>query len=149
MAAQRHNFRLLPQLPDDADGSFRALALDPNKARDRAIIDAFSAFQLDHRDPYHWRILMTYFADAHFGRNYSGRPRSWTAERLLQLRADYFKAVVIGIRLNGSKLSDEDACQRLVEDRKNYFEQRYKGMKPATLRRQLPKSSKLVRQLGR
>jgi hypothetical protein len=47
---------------------------------------AFEKFKLDPRNPYHWRMLMRFLADAHFGhRAGQGRPRKWNSESLCKL----------------------------------------------------------------
>ena len=135
--AQETNGRLLPRLPAGADGPLRALALDSHSRGDKAIIDAFAEFKLDHREPYDWRILMTYFADAHFGRKHPGRHSGWTFERLVQLDWDYQQ-----IKHDAQGISDTEACKRLVRDKGARFSGRYKGLKASTLRRRLPQAHK-------
>ena len=63
-------------------------AFDPNNL-DESTKVAFEKFKLDPRNPYHWRMLMRFLADAHFGhRAGQGRPRIWNSERLC--KAWYF-----------------------------------------------------------
>ena len=60
-------------------------AFDPNNL-DESTKAAFEKFKLDPRNPYHWRMLMLFFADAHFGdRAGRGRPKKWNGESLCEL----------------------------------------------------------------
>ncbi len=60
-------------------------AFDPNNL-DKSMKAAFEKFKLDPRNPYHWRMLMLFFADAHFGKRVGqGRPRKWNSESLCEL----------------------------------------------------------------
>jgi hypothetical protein len=43
---------------------------------------AFEDFKLDARNPYHWRLLLTFYAGAHIRK---GRPAEWDAESLCKL----------------------------------------------------------------
>jgi hypothetical protein len=154
-AALAQQGSLLPRLPhsardqpikavgdSDPNDPLRALRLDPHWAKDQSIIKAFAAFKLDHRNSYHWRILMTYFADAHFGKPLSGRRREWTPEKLMQLFRD-----VLTIKLPNPKISDAELCRQLVNDKR--LSGRYKEFRPSTLRRKLPELGRFAkRQLG-
>ena len=81
-----------PYLPADIDWDDPAAwsrdarrVFDPNNL-DESTKAAFEKFKLDPRYPSHWRMLMLFFADAHFGdRAGQGRPRKWNSESLCEL----------------------------------------------------------------
>jgi hypothetical protein len=63
-----------------ADAALTLFLKNPN---DAALVRAFREFQLDSRNPYHWRLLIGFMADALFG--VRGRPKKWTGARQRQL----------------------------------------------------------------
>jgi hypothetical protein len=77
---------------DDAEtraaAASHALSIDD---QDIAIKKAFETFELDPKDPFHWRKLIAYFADVHFGESQKGpgAPKVWSDRRLCQLLADF------------------------------------------------------------
>ena len=68
-----------------------ALRLRKREPSDEPIRAAFKAFDLDPRDPLHWRRLLFYLADCHFGQRdvRRGAPRRWNDERRCQLLLDF------------------------------------------------------------
>jgi hypothetical protein len=67
-------------------------AFDPANLTNSVQI-AFEKFQLNSRNPYHWPLLVHFFAYAHFGepRRASGSPRRWSAKEYCELLADYYR----------------------------------------------------------
>lgn len=107
---------------DDAEthaaAAHGALTIDD---QDTAIRKAFETFGLDPKNPFDWRRLFAYFADAHFGAAHKGRgaPEFWTDRRLCQLLADFHQVKSRRTRVPGSKnVSDEDICGFLQNDSK-------------------------------
>ena len=90
-----------------------ALKLD---SLDVSLTKAFDAFGFNHRNPFHWRKLMAYFCDVHFGRGdrrRRGPSKRWSDDKLCQLLSD-FDQVRSGYKLvPGSKISDLEVCKRL------------------------------------
>jgi hypothetical protein len=54
-----------------------ALTLHPDQSTLRK---AFEAFELDPQNPFHWRRLLQFLADIHFGGPRSGAPAKWNEE---------------------------------------------------------------------
>ena len=83
--------------PDYTDERLRAyaanLVLKLDDRPDAAYIKrAFDEFGLDRLNPFHWRELIGFFAEAHFKRGKAGRRaglKKWDRLRLLQLAGDY------------------------------------------------------------
>lgn len=77
-------------LPDWADPTMAALALNQSSVFDQAVITAFNKAGLDPNDPIHWKALMVLFSWAHFGKWPSrGRPQEWIKKHE-QLLRDYY-----------------------------------------------------------
>jgi len=56
---------------------------------DAPLAKAFDAAGLDPVNPIHWRILISFFAMAHFGQGKGrGRPAEWDGERYSKLLQD-------------------------------------------------------------
>jgi hypothetical protein len=70
----------------------RALSLgDDNDRADREMRRAFEYFKLDHRNPWSWRLLVTYFSHVEFAEKRKRDPgpkRKWTADKLIKLRTE-------------------------------------------------------------
>src|SRR5262249_15144860 len=81
-----------------------------NAALTRIILDAFKAFDLDHRDLMSWRVLLGLLAWTHFGRVSSGRRQTWSDERLYQLLTDF--ALVKNAH---PEKFDTDLCKKLLK----------------------------------
>jgi hypothetical protein len=71
-----------------ACAAHEALSLDD---LDLPLKKAFEAFALDPGNPFHWRKLIAYFADVHFGPRQSrrGPQKLWSDDRLCQLLQDF------------------------------------------------------------
>jgi hypothetical protein len=91
---------------------------------------AFGAFRLDHRKPYHWRLLAALLTEAYF---VASRPRGgtkyWDSRKLCQLLADYAAVK----KANRDVRADEKICQLL----KKKFGKHYADQSAPTLRRVL------------
>src|ERR1700730_14626683 len=125
-----------------------------NPRGDQAIIAAFKDFNLDPEKLYDWRLLMGYFADAHYGTRKRGKPPSWTNNRLYQLFIDF-----CALRHANPSESDTKICRRLARpsntdakiDRvfgdycENTLRERYVGLSPGTIRRKLVEVRALAR----
>ncbi len=84
-------------------------ALILNHGLDDALINAFAAFDIDPKNPYHWKRLARYLAAALFERR-PGAPLKWDASRLRALlsAADEMKQ-------QDPKTSDRSACDKLAK----------------------------------
>ena len=110
-----------------------ALQIDPEERWTQPLRAAFNAFGLDPRNPFHWRKLLIYFAEAHFGKPPpGGRSRGWTDEKLSQLLMDFAQLK----RANPGK-NDSDICDALRKDKDGKFDGRYKNIDKKTIRRKL------------
>jgi hypothetical protein len=105
---------------DDAEtraaAASHALSIDD---QDIAIKKAFETFALDPKNPFHWRKLIAYFADVHFGESQKGpgAPKVWSDRRLCQLLADFHYIKSRRTRLAGSGAdSDLAICKILQND---------------------------------
>jgi hypothetical protein len=91
---------------------------------------AFGAFGLDHREPYHFRLLAALLAEAYF---VASRPRGgtmrWDGRRLCRLLADYAAVK----KQNPDVRADEKICALVKKE----FSKRYAGQSAPTLRRKL------------
>jgi hypothetical protein len=102
------------------------------------IRQAFEDFGLDPRNPYHWRELMGYFAQAHYGKPHqsTGRWPKWNSGHLYLLG-------MLSLRLKEAhpRWSQEQICKHITTDEKTTARfPEFKGTKVATLRRLLPKA---------
>jgi hypothetical protein len=66
------------------EAALNALDLDVsiNDKWDKPIREAFNRFKLDPRNPLNWRLLLSFYAQAHVSR---GRPKEWASESLCNL----------------------------------------------------------------
>jgi hypothetical protein len=106
-----------------------------NAALTHFILDAFKAFDFDHRVLINWRVLLGLLASIHFGKRASGgRPRDWSEERLYQLRADFAL-----IKNAHPGKPDTDLCKMLLkkDEQGKFGKRRYAGMTAGTIRRKL------------
>jgi hypothetical protein len=94
-------------------------AFDPADL-ERATKIAFSKFHLDPRNPHHWRLLLHFFADAHFGapKRHPGAPRYWSDKQWCQLVADYYRT-----KARHPTKSKSGVCQIMKKDQS--FKSRY------------------------
>jgi hypothetical protein len=65
-----------------------ALRLNEGNEKDAPLVAAFREAGLDHRNPLHWRHLLSMFAETHFGK-IKTKPQKWDPAALFQLRHDY------------------------------------------------------------
>jgi hypothetical protein len=121
------------------DHAFRtALHLSPaTYPEDQIILRAFKAHQLDWKNPFHWRQLLVILASVHYGdRLPSGKKRKWTEAKQLELLD-----TVTDFRKAHPKLSESRICAKLILD------EPYKGLRAATLQKQLQYARNLAREI--
>jgi hypothetical protein len=91
----------------------RATTLGPavcDRPDDAVIRKALDAFGLDPANPWNWRLLLFYFADAHFGMCETDRKRwDWSESQLIDLR----QRIQSEEWAAGAKLNDSEAARRL------------------------------------
>ena len=95
----------------------KALSLDDDYRGDREIRRAFEYFKLDHRNPYSWHLLVSYFAHVEFAEKRKGTPGAkakWTVDALLKLRDEIKKR-------NLENVGARPAAKHLVEDKSSSF----------------------------
>jgi hypothetical protein len=97
-------------------------------ASDEPIRKAFDSFGLDPSNPFHWRKLLWYLAEAFFGQRNLGRPKEWSADKLCHLLEHFHQ---VKEKEENLTLSDELICQRV----KNHFHREYAGISAGTIRR--------------
>jgi hypothetical protein len=113
-------------------------AFEANKATtlgfspdDVPVREAFNKFGLDQQDPWQWRLLLYYLADAHFGG--SKKRAQWNDEkyaRLLRLSQNYPDAkndskILKGLRgdfLEYRRMTEASLRKRLVEARRRWLD---------------------------
>ena len=98
-----------------ADTARSALTLDP---RDKALKKVFEKFSLDPDDPRSWRELVNVLVEVlapelSVERKRAGNKKKWTLERRIEL----VQAVDRIKRESSGKLSDEQACKKLIRQR--------------------------------
>jgi hypothetical protein len=82
-----------------------------NKATDRAIMKAFSAAGLNHKNPIDWRLLLEAFSWAHFGeQGKPGRNIDWTDEKYCELLRDVHR-----IKKEHAIIKDAPALRKLLQ----------------------------------
>lgn len=69
--------------------SWVALRLGSADEDSVAILAAFAAGGLNHRNPFHWRVLLAAFSEAHFGKRRT-KPIIWDTAALCEVFVDYF-----------------------------------------------------------
>jgi hypothetical protein len=107
--------------PEELPASLR---LDEdNQTWSGPLLDAFKAFDLDHRNIRDWRLLVSHLAHVLFPRRRSGRPQIWTDEQLWMLLMD-----VAEFKRKHPKASDTAIC--------NWLKKKWPNS-PARLRRAL------------
>ncbi len=126
---------------DDPTGralaAHRALQVDE---LDGPLNKSFRDFGLDPRNPFHWRKLLAYFADAHFGPkgHRRGPDKIWVDDRLCQLLSDFDQVKTRRMLVPGSTISDLEACTWLKSH--PTLGKKYSGYSPATLLRNLQRA---------
>jgi hypothetical protein len=89
-----------------------SLRLDKTDENDAAMLRAFDAAGLDHRNPLDWRTLLSLFAEAHFGKRRT-KPTKWDIAARLEVLADYLE-----VYKSDPKLSDVKICKLLKADKR-------------------------------
>lgn len=127
LVAQLYSSGILndPSLPIDWDNPFvrnetasDAVTLDSENPMDEQIGLAFNAAGLNHKNPWHWRILLGMFAVAHFGpKRRRGARKLWAGDSYCQLLYDVEK-----VKAEHSWPSDRAACRVLAKRRVAYGE---------------------------
>ena len=85
--------------------------LNPDHELDKPLVMAFAAAGLNHKNPFHWKLLLREFAIAHFlPRRGGGAPTKWTANRYCRLLAQVHQ-----LKLNNAHLTDKGACTILCK----------------------------------
>lgn len=107
---------------------------------DQPLNKAFKAFDLDPRNPFHWRKLLAYFAEAHFGskRLKRGANKVWSDDRLCQLLSDFDQVKSRRMLVPGSTISDLEVCSWLK--RHPTLCKRYQKVSANTLLRNLQRA---------
>jgi len=82
---------------------------------DEPLNKAFKTFNLDPRNPFHWRKLLAYFSEAHFGSKQikRGANKVWSDDRLCQLLSDFDQVKSRRMLVPGSTISDFEVCSWL------------------------------------
>ena len=115
-----------------------ALQIDDGEWWSSSTREAFDTFGLDPKNPFHWRNLLIYFADAHFrDRGEPGRPRGWTDETLCQLLFDF-----AALKQAHQNKRDTEICLLLKNDKQKEFGGRYNEIDAKTIRRMLQDARK-------
>jgi hypothetical protein len=78
---------------------------------DASLAQAFAVANLNPANPVHWRMLLHFFAWAHYGdRRGRGAPRQWDSLRLTELRKDFNE-----IKSRHLNFSDESVLRLLAK----------------------------------
>ena len=107
-----------------ADAALKLTSAEYNEP----IRKAFDTFSLDPRNPFHWRKLLWYLAQAFFGEPNLGRPKTWGSDRLCRLLQHFQQ-----MSSSDHSLSEAAVCQKV----KNRFDKEYRGVDAQTIRRNL------------
>jgi len=95
---------------------------------DEPIRKAFDSFGLDPRNPFHWRRLLWYLAEAFWARSKKGAPQKWSAHQLCRLLRHFDE---VRKEKENLELSEASICQRV----KNRFHRAYAGISAGTIKR--------------
>jgi len=97
---------------------------------DEPIRKAFAAFGYNPDNPFHWRMLLWHFANAHFPPppRKGGAPKRWDDIRWCKLLSDFGE-----VKASRPTASDAEVCINI----KKRFAHRYATEDPGTLRRNL------------
>jgi hypothetical protein len=108
--------------------------------RDVPLKKAFAAFGFDDKDPFHWRKMLFYFANVHFGTNQPqpGRPRVWSDGQLCALLRDFNWRKSNYQSVSGSSVSEVRICELLKSTTK--FKGRYSKFNTRTILRNLQRA---------
>jgi hypothetical protein len=121
---EKNDEKRQPELDDKADASVATVYL--GRRFRKPLREAFKKAGLDTKNENHWVILSLVFASLVYGKG-PGRPKTQTKKKLYRLlkNVEQIKAV-------DARLSELDACRRLIKSRG-----RYQNANAKTLRRQL------------
>jgi hypothetical protein len=89
-----------------------ALRLRKDDEDAAAMLRAFEAAGLDHRNPLDWRTLLSLFAEVHFGKIRT-KPKKWDISALLDVLEDYR-----AVQKSDQELSDVKICKLLQTDKR-------------------------------
>jgi len=103
------------------------LRLDEANEHDAAMLRAFEAAGLDHRNPLDWRTLLSLFAEVHFGKIRT-KPKKWDIAHLFDVFGDYCE-----VKKSDPKLSDLKICKLLQTDER--YKRKYSRYKLDSLRK--------------
>jgi hypothetical protein len=100
------------EIGDGTTGLFyRKIFRLTSEPTDALLARAFAAAKLNPNDPTHWRVLLEFFAWAHFGnRRRRGAPAKWDSVRYARLRKDFND-----VQSRNTHLSDEDVFRILAK----------------------------------
>lgn len=82
-----------------------ALHLNEGNEKDTRLLAAFKAAGLDHRNPRHWRELLSMFAEVHFGRTKT-KPQKWNPVALSEVFRDYLVVKAENPAAKGAQLRE-------------------------------------------
>ena len=104
---------------DAIHAAFSRVALRLNNAdkKDASLLAAFRKAGLDHKNPLHWRDLLSMFAETHFGK-VKTKPREWDAVGLTGVLNDY-----LTIKGENPDLKEPELRKKLRSDRR--FKDKY------------------------
>jgi hypothetical protein len=107
------NRQLIKWEDTDADSivasAYRNIFTLTSDPTDAPLALAFAAANLHSNDPTHWRVLLEFFAWAHYGdRRGRGAPKKWDSLRLSQFISDYHDA-----KSRNPNWSDDDIFRSL------------------------------------
>jgi hypothetical protein len=120
-----------------ATAAHQALSLDD---LDQPLKTAFEAFGLDPRNPFHWRKLVAYLADVHFGPKQTrhGPKQLWSDDKLCKLLQDFDEVKSRRPLVPGTKISDLQVCDWLK--RHSSLGKTYTGFIARTILRNLQRA---------
>ncbi len=104
-----------------------SLRLDEADEDDAAMLRAFEAASLDHRNPFDWRTLLSLFAEVHFGKIRTKR-KTWDISAFVDLLMDY-----LDVYKSNPELSDVKICRLLQTDED--YKSKYGKYDPDALRK--------------
>jgi hypothetical protein len=107
-----------------ADAALKLTSAEYNEP----IRKAFDTFGLDPRNPFHWRKLLWYLAQAFFGKPNLRRPKTWSSDRWCRLLQHFHE-----VSTSDPRLTEQSVCQLV----KNRFDKHYRGIDGQTIRRNL------------
>jgi hypothetical protein len=104
-----------------------ALALDETDKDNAPLLTAFHKARLDHKNPLHWRALLSMFAEAHFGKTKTKTPK-WDPLTLTDVLLDYHT-----VKKEKPNAKASDICKELRRDKR--FKSKYQHYQFDALRK--------------